>query len=139
MKKYFLLSIATIVIVFSACNQSGKKKQNNRRQIHEKTLGTENKTKTSPNIKKFPELTPEEYFHAVVFDTMTLSQVAKKNEISLPFLKTKLGIPKSVTYDYTINQLKRNFHFTTEHLKDIIENSKNESKVVNKKLKMKRK
>ncbi len=129
MKKIIVLLTAAVFLMVS-CNQNSDKKQNLRQTVEKTAKKTGTADTKNITAQKFPGLSPDEYYHAVVFDTMTLSQVAKANNIGLPFLKTKLGIPNSVKYDYTIKQLKKNFKFTTEYLKEIIEDSKNRSAVI---------
>jgi hypothetical protein len=136
MKKIIVLLIS-VAFLSVACNNNGDKRQN-RQQSSEKSVTKKTSGKKNIKTDKFPQLTPEEHFHAVVYDTMTLSQVAKENNVGLPFLKTKLGIPNSVKRDYTIKQLKRNFRFTTERLKEIIEDAKNRTAVINKRKKLKK-
>ena len=135
LKKMKYLSTLLIVVLFMgvACNQQTKDAKQHRQTTHRQTPA-----KKVDDDNKVSGETSGEYYHAVVYDSMTLSQVAKANNIGLPFLKTKLGIPKSVTYDYSIKQLKKNFRFTTDRLKSIIEDSKNRTAVFSKKSKNKK-
>ncbi len=129
MKKIAILIIA-VTLATVGCNNN-KEKNQQKQQLKTQLKSTSGNT-TKVLQDKFPELTPEEHFHAIVSDTMTLSEVAKVNNIGLPFLKTKLGIPQYLKYDYHIIQLKKNYRFTIQKLKKLIEDSKNRNAVLQK-------
>ena len=121
MKKIAMLLIAVVFISFG-CNQNQNKKAQ-----HQVTADNQKSVDTNAITDKFPNLTPEEHFHAIVNDTMTLREVAIINGIGEPFLKTKLGIPTNITYEYPLRQLKKNYKFTLEALKTLVEDTKNRS------------
>jgi len=79
------------------------------------------------------QLDESEKFHAVVELEMTLAEVADTNKVAEPFLKNKLGIAQYVTHPYTILQLSRNYKFTVDDLKRIIEQYKDDKMVQSKK------
>ncbi len=124
--KYGITAFAFVMLI-AACQNSQKVKEPANTKIKSEKSIPKNKKKNSSD--KFPELTPEEHYHAIVSDSMTLAEVAKVNNIGLPFLKTKLGIPQQLNYGYPVSQLKKNFRFTTEQLKTIIEDAKNRSRL----------
>lgn len=64
-------------------------------------------------------------FVAKIDSSMTLTQIAKANNIGEPFLRTKLGIPKRIGKSYTITEMAQRFNFTIEDLRQIIEDQKN--------------
>jgi len=74
-----------------------------------------------------PENKPEEFvsFVAKVDSSMTLTQVAKANNIGEPYLRTKLGIRKNVGNKYTMVEMTKRFDFSIDDLKKIIEDVKN--------------
>jgi len=107
--------------------QQVKVEQNGKTIIKFNQLNKPNQPNQSNQPQKsdqYSHLTPEEHYHAVLNDTMTLKEVAKINNIGVPFLKTKLGIPNSISYDYQLKQLKRNFRFTLNDLRKYIEDAK---------------
>ena len=122
MKKIVILLIAISFASFG-CNQNSEKTTQTPTSTH-KNKGSR---KVKKKVDKFPELTPEEHFHAIVNDTMTLLEVSKLNTIGLPYLKTKLRIPAKLNYPYQLKQLKKNFRFTLVRLKTLIEDTKNNS------------
>lgn len=71
------------------------------------------------------QLDVSELFHAEVNMEMTLLEVSKINSLSETYLKQKLVIPQYVKHPYTILELSRNYEFSSEDLKQIIEKFKN--------------
>lgn len=67
-----------------------------------------------------------EKFVAEIDSTMTLSQIAKLNNIGEPYLRTKLNIPKRIGNSYTITEMSTRFHFTFDDLRKVIEDRKND-------------
>ena len=65
-------------------------------------------------------------FVARIDSSMTLTQVAKLNNIGEPYLRTKLGIRRNVGKSYTIAKMAKLFNFTIDDLRQIIEDRKNE-------------
>ncbi len=118
-----MLLIAVVFVSFG-CNQNKTKTEKTQHQL---TTNKKESVDTNAITDKFPNLTPEEHFHAIVNDTMTLREVAKINGIGEPFLKTKLGIPTNITYEYPLKQLEKNYKFTLEALKTLVEDTKNRS------------
>lgn len=80
------------------------------------------------------QLGESEKFHAVVEEEMTLKQVADTNNLAESYLKQKLGIAHYVKHPYTVLELSRNYQFTVDDLKWIIEDYK-DSKTARKKSK----
>ncbi len=64
-------------------------------------------------------------FVAKVDSTMTLSQVAKANNIGEPYLRTELGIRNHIGKNYTVMQMSKRFKFSIDDLRKIIEDRKN--------------
>ncbi len=64
-------------------------------------------------------------FVAKIDSSMTLTQIAKANNIGEPFLRTKLGIRKHIGKSYTITEMAKRFKFTIDDLRQIIEDQKN--------------
>ncbi|MCF6171170.1 MAG: hypothetical protein L3J66_09360 [Bacteroidales bacterium] len=83
--------------------------------------------------KEKMQLDTAEKYHAVVEKDMTLAEVAKANNMTNSFLKQKLGIPHYVDHPYTILELSRNYQFTVEELKLLIENYRDARTVQGKK------
>ena len=65
-------------------------------------------------------------FVANIDSSMTLAQVAKLNNIGEPYLRTKLGIPKNIGKSYTVAKMAKQFKFTIDDLRKIIEDRKND-------------
>ncbi len=128
--------IILLAFLFAVAGCTHVKKENQQVNKANKQEKVQKHSDKKP-VDKFPELSPEEHYHAIVADSMTLAEVAKANNIGLPFLKTSLGIPQHLKHNYPISQLKKNFRFTTQQLKTIIEDAKNRSKVQEKKRKRK--
>ncbi len=123
MKKIAMLLIAVVLVSFG-CNQNKTKTEKAQQQV---TTDKEKNVEPKAMKDKFPNLTPEEHFHAVVNDTMTLREVAKINGIGEPFLKTELGVPATINYEYPLRQLKKNYKFTLQTVKNLVEDTKNRS------------
>ena len=64
-------------------------------------------------------------FVAKVDSSMTLTQVAKANNIGEPYLRTALGLRKGIGSKYTISEMAKRFTFTIDDVKKIIEDRKN--------------
>jgi hypothetical protein len=79
------------------------------------------------------QLDETEKFNATVELEMTLLQVADTNGIAISYLKQMLGIPHYVDHPYTILQLSRNYQFTVDDLKRIIDKYKDDKAVRKKK------
>lgn len=62
---------------------------------------------------------------AVLDSTMTISEIAKANQIGEPYLRTMLGMPDRVGAKLPLYKLKKSFRFSEETLKQIIEEAKN--------------
>lgn len=97
------------------------------------------KTMKPKEAKEQLQLDESEKFHAVVELEMTLAEVADTNNVAEPFLKNKLGIAHYVTHPYTVLQLSRNYSFTIDNLKSIIEQYKDDKMVKSKKAAMNKK
>lgn len=121
MKKIIFILIA-FVLLASGCDYAKKKAAN-------EAMKSIQPKETPADIK----LTDTEKYHAVVEEQMTLAQVADTNRIAESFLKQMLGIPHYVDHPYTILQLSRNYKFTVEGLKGIIDNYKDEKAMDEKK------
>ena len=65
-------------------------------------------------------------FVANIDSSMTLGQVAKLNNIGEPYLRTKLGIPKNIGKSYTVAKMAKQFKFSIDDLRKIIEDRKND-------------
>ena len=79
------------------------------------------------------QLDESEKFNAIVELDMTLAEVADTNSVAISFLKQSLGIPHYVDHPYTILQLSRNYQFTVDDLKWIIDGYKDDKAVREKK------
>ena len=64
-------------------------------------------------------------FVAQIDSTMTLTQVAKANNIGEPYLRTELGVRHNIGKNYTIAQMAKRFKFSIDDLRKIIEDRKN--------------
>jgi len=64
--------------------------------------------------------------YVVKMDTnMTLSELAKANQIGEPYLRTQLGMPTKAGATIPLHQLRKNYKFTYERLEGIISKAKN--------------
>jgi len=72
-------------------------------------------------------------FVAQIDSTMTLAQVAKTNNIGEPYLRTKLGIRSNVGNSYTVAKMAKQFKFSLDDLRKIIEDRKNKQAATNSK------
>ncbi len=68
----------------------------------------------------------EKGFVANIDSSMTLTQVAKLNNIGEPYLRSKLGIPKNIGKSYTVAKMAKQFKFSLNDLRKIIEDRKND-------------
>ena len=75
------------------------------------------------------QLDESEKYNAIVELDMTLAEVADTNSVSIAFLKQSLGIPHYVDHPYTVLQLSRNYQFTVDDLKWIIDGYKDDKAV----------
>ncbi len=64
--------------------------------------------------------------YIVKLDTnMTLSELAKANQIGEPYLRTQLGMPTKAGATLPLHQLRKNYKFSYEKIEDIIYKAKN--------------
>lgn len=112
---FSLKSILTIFILLSLLTL-GCGEQNG------KTADVETTTQKTKNQIK---LDSSEYYQADVSLAMTLAEVSKVNGLSETYLKQKLGIPQYIKHPYTVLEFSRNYKFTVDDLKRIIEKHKN--------------
>lgn len=68
----------------------------------------------------------QQNFVANIDSSMTLTQVAKLNNIGEPYLRSKLGIPKNIGKSYTVAKMAKQFKFSIDDLREIIEDRKND-------------
>jgi len=122
MKKIFFIFLA-VGLLAMGCEQAKKKAT--------KEVMKEAMKNMQP--KEEVKLDEPEKYHAVVEPEMTLAEVAKANKMAESFLKQKLGIPQYVNHPYTVLQLSRNYQFTVEDLKRLIENYKDKKTARSKK------
>jgi len=108
MKKILFIFITFSLFAFS-CDYAKQKATN---QV---IKSIQPKERAKPNLKE------SEKYHAIVTNEMTLVQVADTNDIAISFLKQSLGIPHYINQPYTILQLSRNYQFTVDELKRIID------------------
>lgn len=64
-------------------------------------------------------------YTAVLDSTMTISEIAKANQIGEPYLRTMLGMPDRAGANLPLYKLRKSFRFSDEKLKQIIEDAKN--------------
>ena len=122
MKKLFFIFLAFSLLVLG-CEQAKKKAT---KEVMKEAM-------KSMQPKEEVQLDEPEKFHAVVEPEMTLAEVAKANSMTESYLKQKLGIPHYVDHPYTVLQLSRNYQFTVEDLKLLIENHKDKKTTQSKK------
>ncbi len=67
---------------------------------------------------------------AIIDSTMTLSEVARANQIGEPYLRTMLGIPKKIGSRYDVATMAKRFKFTLDDLRKVIEDEKNKVRSV---------
>jgi len=121
MKKQLFILI-TFSLLISACDYAKEK--------------ATNKVIESMQPKETPveyQLNEAEKFNAIAEPEMTLAQVADTNSVSIAFLKQQLDIPHYVDHPYTVLQLSRNYKFTVNNLKHIINNYKDDKAIRKKK------
>ena len=118
MNKLFLI-LLTFSLLTLGCEQAKKK--------------ATKEVMKSMQPKEKVQLEAAEKYHAVVEPEMTLAEVAKANSMAESLLKQKLGIPHYVYHPYTVLQLSRNYQFTVEELKLMIENHKDKKTARSKK------
>jgi hypothetical protein len=76
--------------------------------------------------KEQPKLEESQKYHAIVANDMTLAEVADTNGVALAYLKQQLGIPHYINSPYSILQLSRNYKFTLDDLRSMIDAYKDE-------------
>ncbi len=116
--KKLLFVLITFSLLISACDYAKEK--------------ATNKVIKSLQPKETPvefQLDESEKFNAIVELDMTLAEVADTNSVSISFLKQSLGIPHYVDHPYTVLQLSRNYQFTADDLKRIIDGYKDDKAV----------
>jgi hypothetical protein len=67
----------------------------------------------------------ETVYVAKIDTSMTLTQIAKANNIGEPYLRSKLGIRENIGNNYNIVTMAQRFNFTLDDLRKIIEDQKN--------------
>ena len=117
-----LFSLIALSLLISSCDYAKKK-------ATEKVV----KSLQPKEIPKEYQLEETEKFNAIVENEMTLAEVADTNSLAISFLKQKLGIPHYVDHPYTILQLSRNYQFTVDDLKRIIDKYKDDKAIRKKK------
>ena len=117
MKKVFFILLA-IGLLSSGCENWKKK-------------ATREAMKSMQPVEQV-QLDESEKYHAVVEEEMTLKQVADTNNLAESYLKQKLGIAHYVKHPYTVLELSRNYQFTVNDLKWIIEEYKDSKTARNK-------
>ena len=71
--------------------------------------------------KEQPKLEESQKYHAIVSNEMTLAEVADTNGVAVAYLKQQLGIPHYINHPYSILQLSRNYQFTLDDLRLMID------------------
>ena len=118
MNKYLILVLFVSLFAFSSCNYS--KPDRVRGNTHQNKENRDSLAKVNFGLDR------SEAFKADVNQEMTLSEVARKNDISLNYLKAKLGINQNIKHDYKLKQIRRNYKFTINDVKKIISDYHNE-------------
>ena len=116
--KKVLLILLIFSLLFSGCENWKKK--------------AANEAMKSMQPVEQVQLDESEKYHAVVEEEMTLKQVADTNNMAESYLKQKLGIAHYVKHPYTVLELSRNYQFTVDDLKWIIEDYKDSKTARNK-------
>jgi hypothetical protein len=119
--KNLLYLLFALVLLVSGCDYAKKK-------ATEKAMKSLQPKEAPVDI----QLDETEKYHAVVEEQMTLAEVADTNKIAESYLKQMLGIPHYVDHPYTILQLSRNYKFTVDELKGIIDGYRDEKAMENK-------
>lgn len=118
MNKYLIIVLFASLFAFSSCNYSKPDRVRNNTQ--------QNKQNRDSLAKVNFGLDRSEAFNADVNQEMTLSEVCRKNDISLNYLKAQLGINQNIKHDYKLKQIRRNYKFTINDVKKIISDYHNE-------------
>jgi len=93
-----LIVVAAMLLAFAACESTPKKE-----------------TVKSENVE----------FVVKIDTNMTISELAKANQIGEPYLRSMLGMPTRAGAQLPLHQLRKNYKFTYKRLEDIISEAKN--------------